>query len=90
MQDLTLAQAQLQLSQVNVAIENLLLGKRINKLTLGSGEFAVTKGFNEVTLESLREYRAELRNYIMQLEPEVLPVFRANACIPIIVLKGVI
>jgi hypothetical protein len=90
MAEMTLTEAQLQLSQVNIAIENLLSGKRVSRLTLGSGEFAITKSFNEITLESLREYRIELRNYITQIEPVALPIFRTNACIPIIVLKGVI
>ena len=89
MTDMTLQEAELQLTQVNIAIQDLIMGKAISELKLGSGEFSRLYKFQDVTLESLTAYRTELRNLINALTPTVVPIFRSNSCIPFVVRKGV-
>ena len=87
MAEITLAEAEAQLLQINVAIQDLILGKRISELKVGSGEFSRWYKFEEVTLEALTAYRTELRSIIAALTPAAVPIFRANACIPLITRK---
>lgn len=85
---LTLAEAQLQLSQVNDAIAKIIQGTAVNELRVGSGSFTRLYRFQDITIDSLRELRAELMSYISAIAPET-PIFRTNATIPLIVHKNV-
>lgn len=87
MANMSLAEAQSQLTQVNIAIQDLLLGKAISELKVGSGEFSRWYKFQDVTLDNLTAYRTELRALINALTPLATPVFRTNACIAIITRK---
>ena len=87
MTTMTLAEAEAQLLQINIAIQDLLLGKRISELKVGSGEFSRWLSYSEVTLDNLTAYRSELRAIIESLTPEATPIYRANACTPIITRK---
>ena len=84
---ITLAEAESELTLVNIAIQDLLAGKRINEHKLATGEFSRWYKFSEVTLDSLMSYRSELRSLITSLQPAVLPTFRSNACIPLVVTR---
>lgn len=85
---MTLTETELALSSVNTAIAQLIAGKRLLELRVGSGNFARNFRYGEVTLEALKEYRDEL----IQLRQSLLPIastqFRANATIPLIVKKA--
>ncbi len=85
MASVTLQEAQNELTLVNIAIQDLISGKRINEHKLATSELSRWYKFNEVTLENLMTYRSELRNLITALQPEITPTFRANACIPLVV-----
>ena len=84
---ITLAEAESELTLVNIAIQDLLAGKRINEHKLATGEFSRWYKFSDVTLDSLMSYRSELRSLIASLQPAVLPTFRSNACIPLVVTR---
>jgi hypothetical protein len=84
---MTLAEVQTELSLVNIAIQDVIAGNRINEHKLATGEFARWYKFTDTSLESLNAYRRELLNLLSTLEPAALPVFRANANIPLIVRK---
>lgn len=85
MAEITLAEAQAELTKVNIAIQDLIEGKRINEHKFATGEFSRWYKFTDVTLENLTTYRRELRGLISSLEPDIVPVFRKNACIPLVV-----
>ena len=51
---MTKTEAELQLSQVNAAIEQLLLGKRLSKLEIGSGTDKHVYEMTEISLEGLK------------------------------------
>jgi len=89
MAEMTLAEAELQLTQVNIAIQSLISGTRINELKLGSAEFSRWYKYGDVTLEALTAYRSELQAIIAALVPVPQAIFRTNACIPLVVRKGV-
>lgn len=82
---ITLAEAQAELTLVNIAIQDVMSGKRINEHKLATGEFSRWYKFTEVSLDSLLAYRRDLRALIESLQPPVAPTFRANACIPLVV-----
>jgi hypothetical protein len=85
---MTLADAEAALLTVNVAISDLLSGKRITELDIGSGTFKRRYKFAEITLDNLYMLRNEYRSIIANLQPSIKPVFRVNCNIPIIVEKG--
>lgn len=85
MAEITLAEAQAELTIVNIAIQDLIEGKRLNEHKFATGEFSRWYKFSDVTLDSLTAYRRELRSLIASLEPEIMPVFRSNSCIPLVV-----
>ena len=88
MNGITLDEAQRQLTQVNVAIESLILGKSLVELRVGSGNFQRLYRYGEITLEQLKTLRRELLDVINTLVPNITPVFRSGACIPLVVRKG--
>ena len=67
------------LSEVNNAIEKLILGKSLTEFRVGSGDFFRYYKYGEVTLEALKEYRDELLMMKHSLE-DTSPTFRTNAC----------
>lgn len=83
----TLAEAQSELTLVNIAIQDIMSGKRINEHKLATGEFSRWYKFTDVNLDTLLAYRRELRDLIASLQPAVTPTFRTNACIPLVVLR---
>ena len=88
MSDMTLAEAQSQLTTVNIAIDDLIQGKTITEIKYGNSDFSRWFKYGEVNLENLRAYRRDLLSLIDSLSSNPTPVFRTNACIPIVVIKG--
>ena len=85
---MSLAEAESQLTTVNSAIEQLLSGKRINQLRVGSGSFQRLYVYSETTLQDLVAYRNELLGIIDALSDST-PTFRTNAHIPLVVSKEI-
>ena len=84
---LTIEEAKAQLVTVQAAISDLIAGKRINQLRVGSGTFQRLYTFSEVMLAELKEYRDELLSYVDSLE-ETTPTFRKHSSIPLILHKN--
>lgn len=57
-----------ELATVNAAIQDLIAGKRLVQLRVGSGDFARLYVNQEVSLENLKELRNELLQELAQLE----------------------
>jgi hypothetical protein len=85
---LTLQEASDQLTQVQIAISDLISGKRLSELSIGSGATERKYKYSEITIDNLVVLRNELRSIINALQPDVKPIFRSYANIPIIVEKG--
>lgn len=75
------------LDTVNTAIAQLLSGQRVLELRVGSGNFFRQFRYGEVTLDSLKEYRAELLQMLQSSEVEA-PVYRMYATVPLLVKKA--
>lgn len=88
MATMTLAEAGASLTTVNIAISDLIAGKRIAELNIGTGATQRRYKYSEITIDNLTVLRNELRSIINTLQPDVKPIFRLNANIPIIVEKG--
>ncbi|MCK9622610.1 MAG: hypothetical protein M0R47_19000 [Methylobacter sp.] len=86
MAQMTLAEAEAQLLTVNTAISDIIAGKRVTQLRIGSGNFQREMKFSEITIEALKELRSELMEIINSYN-NVAPVFRTNATIPLTVGK---
>jgi hypothetical protein len=87
MSALTLTELYQELAAVNAAIQSILNGKRVTELRIGEDNFLRGYKYSDVTLDNLRSYREDLLNNISALEPDVRPVFRSNATIPLVVSK---
>ena len=88
MATMTLAEAQAQLLTVNAAIEQLINGKRVTELKVGSGAFQRAYRYQEITMDSLLALRDELLATIASLSPTALPTFTTNMSFQHIVRKG--
>lgn len=86
--EITLEEAQAQLLTVQAAIEQLVMGKRITQLKVGSGTFQRLYVYQEINLETLTTLRDELLRKINSLEGK-LPTFATNMHIPMVVGKGI-
>ncbi len=85
---LDITEITIQLATVNAAIQQLMEGKRIHELRVGSGTFQRLYVYSEVTLDSLMALRRELLEMLQDLE-EALPRFRINSTIPLLVSKDI-
>lgn len=86
--DLTEAETIALLAKVNTAIEELITGKRATQIRIRSDDFDRNWSYSEVSLENLRDFKANLLDYIggISATPPT-PTFRVNSCIPLIVRK---
>ncbi len=87
MYGMTIEEAQTQLNTVNAAIQQLIEGKAILELRVGSGNFQRLYKYSDITMDSLLALRASLLQQINDLQPNLAPVFRNNANIPLVVRK---
>lgn len=89
MAQITLAEAELQLSQINIFIEEYLAGKRKKEIVTGSHEFQRTWKWSEVKLSDLLAERSRLSAIVDALSPvPATPLFRANTSFPLIISRG--
>ena len=70
-----------QLLTVNTAIQDLILGKRLSQLRVGSSTFSRLYTYSEVMLDELKAHRKELLQALDEIENR-LPTFRSHATIP--------
>lgn len=84
---MTKAELQTAIDTVNTAIAQLLSGKRVLELQVGTGDFMRRFRYGEVSLDSLKDYRAELVQMMQSLASDT-PSFRKNASIPLHVRKA--
>lgn len=86
--DLTEAEAIALLAKVNIAIEELIIGKRASQIRVRSDDFDRNWSYSEVTLENLRDFKVNLLDYIGSISTTTVEtIFRKNSCIPLIVRK---
>lgn len=64
----TIEEVRAELNTVNSAIQSLIAGNRLTQLRVGSGDFARLYVNQEISLESLRQIRAELLQELAELE----------------------
>lgn len=83
---LPLDEARKQLTTLNAAISDLIAGKRLTSLRIGSGNFQREYKYQEITLETLEAMRQDVLQIIYSYEG-TKPVFRTNASIPLLVGK---
>jgi hypothetical protein len=74
----TEAELQAQLLTVQTAIQALIAGERISVMEIGSPEFRRKYQFGEVTLEALREERANIQQKLAALSTTE-PTFRETS-----------
>jgi len=85
---LPLEEAQRQLMTVNAAIQQLVDGKRVSELQVGSGQFARRYKYQDINIDSLVILRNELLAAINEInQAGKLPVFARNMQIPMVVSK---
>lgn len=85
---LPLEEAKTQLITVNAALQNIISGKRISELRIGSGDFQRTLRYQEVTFDELKILQQELLITVDSYAPAIA-VFRTNAHIPMVVGKDI-
>ena len=86
---MTLAEAEASLATVNAAINQLVTGKTVNELHVGSGAFQRFYKYQEVSMESLLALRSELLALIGVLSPAPpAPLFAVNMSFQNIIRKG--
>jgi len=84
---MSLAEAQQQLATVNAAIQELLAGKRVTQLRIGSGSFQRMYVYQEINLETLYSLRQDLMEVIASYS-DAAPKFGSNLNFPLKVSKG--
>jgi len=84
---ITLADAEAQLATVQAAINQLLTGKTVTELRVGTGAFPRVYRYQECSMDNLIKLRDELTSLIGALSP-TLPTFSPNMSFQHIVRKG--
>jgi len=86
----TLVDVEAELVTVNAAIQQLMQGKRVTQLEVGSGNFRRRYNYQEISMDSLKALRDELiaERDSLSITP-VAPTFRTNATIPMVVGKDI-
>lgn len=75
----TITEVQADLTTVNAALQDLIAGKRITLLRLGSGDFARQYQYQEVTYEVLKAEQADLTQELAALQTEPQMKFRTSS-----------
>lgn len=83
----TIAEVQADLTTVNAALQNLIAGKRITQLRLGSGDFARQYQYQEITYDVLKAEQADLTQELAALQSEPQMQFRTMSNIPLNISK---
>ena len=85
---ITLAEAQAQLATVQAAINQLLIGKTVTELKVGSGPFQRVYKYQECSMDNLLQLKDELLSIIAALSPATLATFGTNRSFQHIIRKG--
>lgn len=88
MAQMTKAEAEAQLITVNAAIQQIIEGKRITQLKVGSGSFTRLYTHQEISLEALKELRDELLTIIAVDVTAEETRFNTGLYVPMVVCKG--
>lgn len=72
----TILDVQTELTTVSAAIQDMIAGKRITELRVGSGDFARLYRYQEITLENLQAIRDALIQELADLNGEGILQFR--------------
>lgn len=84
----TVTEVQAELDTVNAALQELIAGRRLTQLRIGSGEFARLYQYQELTFDALKSEQQDLMMELRSLESESTSIkFRSNANIPLTVVK---
>jgi hypothetical protein len=66
----TILEIQAELTTVSAAIQDLIAGRRLTELRVGSGDFARLYRYQEITLDNLQAIRDELIQELAVLNQE--------------------
>lgn len=83
----TIIDVELELSQCNSALQDIVLGKRRTELIIGSGEYQNRYKFQEISPEWLQAKINSLQIELIALTPAKEPVFRNHATFAMVVPK---
>lgn len=83
----TIDEVQADLTRVYSAIQDLIAGKRITQLRLGSGDFTRMYQYQEITYEVLKAEQADLTQELAALQAVPQMQFRTMSNIPLNVTK---
>ena len=83
----TTSEVQDDLSTVSAALQDLIAGKRITHLRVGSGDFTRNYQFQEITYENLRALKGELLQELAAINSTPQLQFRTMSNIPLNVTK---
>lgn len=82
-------QLQLELDQVNLAITEILSGKRLSRLRIGDSSFTRDYTFNPQPLEELTNHRKDLLAAIHALDVEFTPNYNQHSHVRNLVVKRI-
>lgn len=83
----TLTEVQADLAVVNAALQDLIAGKRLTQLRLGSGDFTRLFQYQEITYDVLKAEQAELTQELASIQTQPQMQFRTMTNIPLNVTK---
>lgn len=83
----TITEVQADLAVVNAALQDLIAGKRLTQLRLGSGDFTRLFQYQEITYEVLKAEQAELTQELASLETQPQMQFRTMSHVQLNVTK---
>lgn len=84
----TVTEVQAELDTVNAALQELIAGKRLTQLRIGSGEFARLYQYQEITFDTIKTEQQDLLMELATLENAQNPIsFRNNSFVPLTVNK---
>lgn len=84
----TITEVQAELNTVNSALQELISGRRLTQLRIGSGEFARLYQYQELTFDALKQEQQNLLDELAILENASSSLqFRGTSFIPLTVSK---
>jgi len=83
----TALEIQTDIDNLQAALQDLYLGKRLTTLIIGTGDSQRRYSYQEITKEKLQEGINDLRAELLSVSASAEPVFRSYASMPIIINK---
>lgn len=87
---ISLVDAQTQLAIIQAALQDIISGKRINSLKVGSAQFTREYRYQEIDIATLRQLQTDYLTDIAWWNSQMsgsLPVFANNKTIPLLIRK---